>query len=365
MDETRRIWNIAAPMSLTAADHLLKMELSCCSDEASKVFALREYLEQSEEESVQLLHRLVQEGALRRRDIRLVRHLEGYGPAGRTATASSDGVCAPQPGADESTSAAMPLTMLPLEALELILEEIPGDEACCFALTCTDVVRAVRARFPLGTRTSIRAVVTSVARLRWAAATRCDWLARGWTPSVSERIARVGNLKVLQWAHAQGCPWDTTTTSAAAAGGHLDVLQWAHAQGCPWDASTSTSAASLGRQEVLEYLHAERCPWNATTANAAAAGGHLDGTLRQPLATHTAHQIPPPTLVDTQQYNNPNASLSFGINEKTYLLAVFEGDGANYDTHLNIAHFMAHRMKEEIGKHTVLINSQKQNLKKS
>jgi hypothetical protein len=66
-------------------------------------------------------------------------------------------------------------------------------------------------------------------------------------------------------------------------------------------------------------------PWNATTANAAAAGGHLDGTLRQPLATHTAHQIPPPTLVDTQQYNNPNASLSFGINGKNINLPILLG----------------------------------------
>ena len=50
--------------------------------------------------------------------------------------------------------------------------------------------------------------------------------------------------------------------------------------------------------------------------------------------------------------NNPNASFSLSINETTCLLAVFEGDGAKYDTHLNVAHFMSHRMKEEIGKHT-------------
>jgi hypothetical protein len=31
----------------------------------------------------------------------------------------------------------------------------------------------------------------------------------------------------LQWARANGCPWDASTCSNAARGGHLDVLQWA------------------------------------------------------------------------------------------------------------------------------------------
>jgi len=30
---------------------------------------------------------------------------------------------------------------------------------------------------------------------------------------------------VLQWARANGCPWDEDTCTSAAQGGHLEVLQ--------------------------------------------------------------------------------------------------------------------------------------------
>ena len=52
-----------------------------------------------------------------------------------------------------------------------------------------------------------------------------------------EGAAAYGHLAVLQWARAQGCPWDEETCVGAALGGHLaasdSVLQWARAQGCP------------------------------------------------------------------------------------------------------------------------------------
>ena len=41
-------------------------------------------------------------------------------------------------------------------------------------------------------------------------------------------------LAVLQWARAEGCPWDKKTCSYAAESGHLAVLRWAQAQGCPF-----------------------------------------------------------------------------------------------------------------------------------
>jgi len=47
--------------------------------------------------------------------------------------------------------------------------------------------------------------------------------------------ARGGHLEVVQWAHANGCPWDEQTCARAAGGGRLAVLQWARANGCPWD----------------------------------------------------------------------------------------------------------------------------------
>lgn len=44
--------------------------------------------------------------------------------------------------------------------------------------------------------------------------------------------ARSGNLKVLLWLRARGCPWDSQTTLAAAESGHLEILQWAKTRGC-------------------------------------------------------------------------------------------------------------------------------------
>ena len=61
-----------------------------------------------------------------------------------------------------------------------------------------------------------------------------------------------GYLNVLQWARANGCPWDSTICCSAAGMGHFDVLQWARANGCPWDENTCTFAAEKGRLEILQ-----------------------------------------------------------------------------------------------------------------
>ena len=44
-----------------------------------------------------------------------------------------------------------------------------------------------------------------------------------------------GHLEVLQWARANGCPWDERTCKRAAEGGHLKLLQWAISNGCPYN----------------------------------------------------------------------------------------------------------------------------------
>lgn len=53
-----------------------------------------------------------------------------------------------------------------------------------------------------------------------------------YSPQLTRYAARSGNLEMLQWLRANGCPWDKETTLAAAEGGHLEILQWAHAMGC-------------------------------------------------------------------------------------------------------------------------------------
>jgi hypothetical protein len=66
----------------------------------------------------------------------------------------------------------------------------------------------------------------------------------------SNRMAAIGWLRVLQWARANGCPWDEATCASAAEGGHLEVLQWARSNGCLWDESTCAGAAKGGHLEV-------------------------------------------------------------------------------------------------------------------
>jgi hypothetical protein len=65
---------------------------------------------------------------------------------------------------------------------------------------------------------------------------------------------------LMQWARANGCPWNSLTCAYAARGGQLEVLQWARANGCPWDEYTSHVAAQGGHLEVLHWLHANGCP---------------------------------------------------------------------------------------------------------
>ncbi|KAG5191947.1 hypothetical protein JKP88DRAFT_274937 [Tribonema minus] len=75
-------------------------------------------------------------------------------------------------------------------------------------------------------------------------------------PSIMEvcsAAAEAGDLEVLQWAHANGCPWDQETCSGAASEGHLEILQWARANGCPWDKVTCSRAQEGGNQEVLDW----------------------------------------------------------------------------------------------------------------
>ncbi|KAL6059217.1 Ankyrin repeat domain containing protein [Balamuthia mandrillaris] len=94
--------------------------------------------------------------------------------------------------------------------------------------------------------------------------------------SVCSAIAATGNLSMVQWVRARGCPWDESTCSVAARKGHLEVLQWAREQGCPWQESTCNKAALNGHLHVLRWARAQGCPWNRWTCARAAWNGHLD-----------------------------------------------------------------------------------------
>ena len=63
---------------------------------------------------------------------------------------------------------------------------------------------------------------------------------------------------MLEWARANGCPWDANTCAYAAKGGHLEMLKWARANGCPWDFRTISFARQ--HHEVVQWAILNGCP---------------------------------------------------------------------------------------------------------
>ena len=91
-----------------------------------------------------------------------------------------------------------------------------------------------------------------------------------------EQMAYDGNLELLQFLRAKGCPWDEDTCLNAAKNGQLECLKYAHENGCPWDETTCKYATIYGHLECLKYLHENGCPWNKWTCSHAAHNGHLE-----------------------------------------------------------------------------------------
>jgi len=85
-----------------------------------------------------------------------------------------------------------------------------------------------------------------------------------------------GHIQCLMFARDIGCPWDVSTTAAAATAGHLDFLVYAHENGCPWDVTTTSSAAMFGNLNCLRYALENGCPWENLICAEAAKHGHLD-----------------------------------------------------------------------------------------
>ena len=84
------------------------------------------------------------------------------------------------------------------------------------------------------TRTTMLAVGASVARVEWArsCASEEDW-EQNFQGYLCEKAAARGDVEVLKWLRAEGCPWGETVCANAADGGHLEVLKWLWAEGCP------------------------------------------------------------------------------------------------------------------------------------
>ncbi|CAM9847734.1 unnamed protein product [Phaeothamnion confervicola] len=94
-----------------------------------------------------------------------------------------------------------------------------------------------------------------------------------WDVRAPMAAARRGDLPLLQWCVANGCPCDAFTTSLAASAGHFELLQWAweHAPNSR-DTNLCRTAAAAGHLEILQWARTIGCEWGRTVAAAAEAG---------------------------------------------------------------------------------------------
>ena len=102
-------------------------------------------------------------------------------------------------------------------------------------------------------------------------------LSKLWDERTCSSAAYGGQLQMIKWLRAKGCPWDIYTSVSAARGGQLEVLQWMRAQDppCPWDSNVCYYAAEHGHLDVLRWARSQGCPWDGRAPRAAALWGHL------------------------------------------------------------------------------------------
>ena len=100
-------------------------------------------------------------------------------------------------------------------------------------------------------------------------------------PWFCSQVASTNKLEFLKWAReVKHCEWDEKTIRGAAFVGNLEMLKYCFANGCPYDESwASKQAAGNGHLDCLRFLFEKVKPSRETEKNAAeiaAEYGHLD-----------------------------------------------------------------------------------------
>jgi hypothetical protein len=88
----------------------------------------------------------------------------------------------------------------------------------------------------------VRSLLGSLGKLQWGVACAGAPL----SAELFVHVAGLGDLRMLGWLRARGCPWPSENEAEdeggpcarAALGGYLCAIRWLHASGCPWDELT-------------------------------------------------------------------------------------------------------------------------------
>jgi len=111
--------------------------------------------------------------------------------------------------------------------------------------------------------------------MHWGTANRLGFkLNKAW---FCWQVASTNKLELLKWAReVKGCEWNTDTIDAASYQGNLEMIKYCVANGCPGVLGCCESAAHGGQLECLKYLHEElHAPLDSETAILAAESNSL------------------------------------------------------------------------------------------
>jgi hypothetical protein len=127
---------------------------------------------------------------------------------------------------------------------------------------------------------------SSVSTLEWA------WININWGEKLTSgsvvdkawfcsRVAKTNKLELLKWVREEKkCEWDEWTINGAAYKGNLEMLKYCFANGCPYDEKRSCrQAAGKGHLDCLRFLFNKVKPSRKTEKDAAETAGyygHLD-----------------------------------------------------------------------------------------
>jgi hypothetical protein len=100
-----------------------------------------------------------------------------------------------------------------------------------------------------------------------------------WPLGLLEVAATSGHLELLRWCHEHGCPFREVRMAPAhaAQSGNVELMAWVLQQpGTQLSVHAMKAAAVAGRLAMCKCLYAQQCPWDSSSTSAAACHGHVD-----------------------------------------------------------------------------------------